>query len=345
MSPNPMVGAVFVVNDRIVSKGWHEVFGGSHAEVIALKDISREMGEKGSLYVNLEPCCFTGKTPPCTRMILEKGVPHVIVGMLDPNPRVNGKGVEFLRQNGVKVDFNVMENKCRELNRPYIKYITQGIPEVILKAATTLDGRIATCATDSRWISGQKARTYTHRMRAEFDAVMVGVGTVLADNPLLTVRHIKGRNPLRVIVDTNLKTPLSAKILINDPETKTIIFAGDHLPPEKLEEYNRGDNKIIPIGRAGDGHLDLEQIMLNLGTMGIASVIVEGGSYLFTSLLKSKIADRLVAVIAPKVIGGDGVPFIRELGIKSMESVESWRLNRVKRLDNDIMLEIFLKEY
>lgn len=340
-----MVGAVLVVDNQIVSEGWHRRHGGPHAESAALKDIPPEVGCQGTLYVNLEPCCFTGKTPPCTELIIKKRIPRVIVGMADPNSLVNGKGLQILRNQGIEITTGILENECRELNRSYCKYITTGLPEIILKTAATLDGRIGTKTTDSRWITGIRARTFTHKMRAEIDAVMVGIGTVLADDPQLTVRHVKGRNPVRVIIDTNLRTPIGSKVLNSGDKTKTYIFAGEKLDRSKIDLYSGSNCEVIQVGLDEQGHVDLEQVFKHLGGLGIASVMVEGGGTVFSGILKRRLADKIVAVIAPKIIGGDGIPLFKEIGIEKMSEVDTFMFNKIRRLGDDLMIEIVLKEH
>ncbi|NQS99000.1 MAG: bifunctional diaminohydroxyphosphoribosylaminopyrimidine deaminase/5-amino-6-(5-phosphoribosylamino)uracil reductase RibD [candidate division Zixibacteria bacterium] len=345
VSPNPKVGAVVMVNGEIISEGWHQKYGGRHAEVRALENLSSAQLREAILYVNLEPCCFQGKTPPCTELIIGKGVPQVVIGMLDPNPKVNGKGIEKLRQSGINVEVGVLERKCRELNRGYIKHITTGLPEVILKTAVSLDGRIGAVSGDSRWITGKPARIYMHKLRSEYDAIMVGVRTVLADNPMLNVRHIEGRSPLRVILDSRLRTPLNAKVLTEQEKLPTIIFTSDNVPQDKIGAYTDLGSKVIQTPLHPSGYLSLPDILKHLGRLGVTTVLVEGGATVFTSFLNQELADRLMVVIAPKIIGADGIPVIGNLGISRMSEVESWKFNRIKRLGGDVLLDIILKEY
>ena len=345
VSPNPRVGAVVVSGGRIIGEGYHERFGGPHAEVNALKDLQVEDLQTATLYVSLEPCCFMGKTPACSDLIISMKIPRVIIGMRDPNPQVDGCGIGILRDAGVEVKVGVLEKKCRELNRGYIKHITTGMPEVILKTANTLDGRIGTASGDSRWITGKTARTYTHCLRAKCDAILVGVNTVLADDPMLNVRHVEGRNPLRVIIDSRLRTPLRAKIVQDQETIPTIIFTGDQVTEEAAEVYRKLDCRVerVPFDRSG--YLSISQILKHLGGLGVTSLLVEGGATVFTSFLRQKLADRLITVVAPKIIGAEGIPAIGELGIGRMAEVETWKFRRVKKLGPDVMLDIILKEY
>lgn len=340
VSPNPRVGAVMVAGGEIISEGYHRFFGGPHAEVEALERLPRERLRSATLYLNLEPCCFRGKTPPCTELILGKGILRVVVGMKDPNPRVNGGGIEDLRRNGVEVKVGVLEKRCRELNSGYIKHITTGLPEVILKMANSIDGRIGTITKDSRWITGETARAYAHQMRAEVDAVLVGVGTVLADDPMLTVRHVEGVHPLRVILDSNLRTPLNSKVLTDQNQIPTVLFTSDETPRDRIALYEELGVKVVGVSlNPGEG-LSIDEILKHLGDSGVTSIMVEGGAEVFTSFLKKHLADRLIVVLAPKFIGADGVPVVGELGISDMSQVKECKFRRVKRLGEDVMLEI-----
>lgn len=345
VSPNPRVGAVVVSGGRIIGEGYHERFGGPHAEVNALRDLQAEDLREAALYVSLEPCCFQGKTPACSDLILSMKIPRVVIGMTDPNPRVDGCGIGALREAGVEVKVGVLEKKCRELNRGYIKHITTGMPEVILKTANTLDGRIGTASGDSRWITGKTARTYTHSLRAKCDAILVGVNTVLADDPMLNVRHVEGRNPLRVIIDSKLRTPLKAKVVQDQETVPTIIYTGDNVSDEGVREYLSLGCRVEKVSFDQGGYLSLAQILKHLGGLGVSSLLVEGGAAVFTSFLQQKLADRLITVVAPKIIGAEGIPAIGELDISRMAEVERWKFKRVKKLGRDVMLDIILREY
>jgi len=345
VSPNPMVGAVVVVGGKIIGEGYHRYFGGPHAEVEALRGLTADQVSNSTLYLNLEPCCHWGKTPPCTDLILKMKVPEVVVGMIDPNPKVNCSGVEKLRANGLEVRVGVLEKKCRELNWAYLKRRSQGIPGVILKTANTIDGRIGTLTGDSRWITSKKARTFAHQLRAECDAIMVGIGTVLADNPMLTVRHVEGKNPLRVVLDKSLRTPLNSKVVESQETAPTIIFTQKNLDKDRAAQLEKIGVRIEPVELDDTGILSLNEILLNLGEKGIMTLMVEGGRAVFTSFIKQNIIDRLITVLAPKIIGSEGIPVFGELGIKAMSEVEEWRFNRVKRIGPDVMFEIIHREY
>jgi len=345
VSPNPRVGAVVVSAGEIIAEGYHQYFGGPHAEVQALRGLNKEQLSQATLYINLEPCCFTGKTPACSDLILKMGLPRVVIGMVDPNPRVNHCGIDALRKGGVEVKIGVSENQCRELNRSYIKFITTGLPEVILKTAISLDGRIASHSGDSRWITGKTARTFTHSLRAEYDAILVGVGTVLADNPMLNVRHISGRNPLRLILDSRLRTPLNFNVALNQNTLPSIFFTAEDVEADHIIHYINQGCKVVKVPRHNSHYLSLSFILKHLGSLGVTSVLVEGGAAVFTGFIQQELADRLFAVIAPKIIGADGVPVIGNLSLGRMAEVQSWKFRRIKRLGTDVLLDIILKEY
>ena len=263
-------------------------------------------------------------------------------GMLDPNPKVNGKGVKILRDAGVNVEVGLLEHQCREINFGYIKRMEKGLPGVMCKIAISLDGRIGTSTKDSRWITGKAARIYAHKLRAEFDAILIGVGTVLADDPMLNVRHIEGNQPLRVIMDSNLRTPLTAKILQNQSNTPTVIFISEQVEDDRIAGFIKLGAKVEKTALDKEGNLSIVEILKHLSVLGVTNIMVEGGAAIFTSFLKEKLVDRLNVVIAPKLIGSDGIPAIKELGISKMSDVEEWNFRTVKRMGEDVLLEIVL---
>jgi diaminohydroxyphosphoribosylaminopyrimidine deaminase/5-amino-6-(5-phosphoribosylamino)uracil reductase len=317
VSPNPMVGAVVVKDGEIVGTGYHRNFGGDHAEVEALREAGH-LARGATLYCTLEPCSHFGKTPPCVNRIIESGVAKVIIGSIDPNPLVNGRGAKILREHGIEVQSGLLEEACHELNESYFKFITTRLPFVTLKVAQSLDGKIADAAGRSRWISNEQARRLVHRWRWQSDAVLVGIGTVLADDPQLTVREESGPQPRRIVVDTNLRLPLTAAILNDAHVSQTIVAIGqDCKEREKMAEIESRGAKIWPIRTAPAGSLDMRHLMERIGQEGIASVFVEGGRRLFSSLLEGRFADRLKCFIAPKLLG-DGIPAFQGLPIHSM---------------------------
>ncbi|MEY8356860.1 bifunctional diaminohydroxyphosphoribosylaminopyrimidine deaminase/5-amino-6-(5-phosphoribosylamino)uracil reductase RibD [Lachnospiraceae bacterium 54-53] len=301
VSPNPLVGAVIVKDGRVIGEGWHEHFGGPHGERNALAACTESPGG-ADLYVNLEPCCHYGKTPPCTEAIMESGIRRVVVGTEDPDPRVAGKGIRLLRENGIEVETGVMKQECEELNRVFFHFVKSGTPYVVMKYAMTMDGKIATAAGNSRWITGERAREKVHEDRNRYSAVMAGVGTVLSDDPLLTCRMPGGRNPVRIICDTRLRTPLASMVVRTAGAVPTVIATGCRAE-EALRPYCEAGCRVLPVP-APDGKLDLKVLMEKLGETGIDSVLLEGGGTLNWSALKSGIVNRVQAYIAPKLFGG-----------------------------------------
>ncbi len=299
-SPNPLVGAVIVNGGRIIAEGWHRKAGTPHAEIHAL-NMAGELAKGATMYVTLEPCSHFGRTPPCANRIVESGVKRVVVAMTDPNPLVAGRGIEILRAAGIAVDVGILENDARRLNEVFIKYITKKIPFVTAKFASSLDGKIATVSGESQWISGEKSRAFTHHLRDISDGIMVGVGTVLADNPSLTTRLENGKNPVRIVIDSRARTPLDAKIL-TDKLTETIIAVTANAPAEKISALENAGAKIIV---AGDGErVDLKILMAELAKLEITSILLEGGGTLNFSMIRAGLVDKVYAFIAPKILGG-----------------------------------------
>jgi diaminohydroxyphosphoribosylaminopyrimidine deaminase/5-amino-6-(5-phosphoribosylamino)uracil reductase len=336
VSPNPMVGAFLVKDDKIVGEGFHQVFGGKHAEVVAL-DRAGEGLEGETLYVNLEPCSHYGKQPPCVDRIVESGVKRVVIGTQDPNPLVNGKGIDLLRNHGIDVRVGVLENECRALNEAYFKHVVRGLPLTTLKIAQTLDGKIATNNGDSQWITSERARRYVHKMRSQNDAVLVGIGAVLSDDPELTVRLVKGVNPKRVILDSNLRMPLNARLLSGPLVYKTIIATTLNASWEKIKSIEEGGATVWVIESNAEGRVDLPTLWKKLGQEGIASVLVEGGSQVFSACLKAKLVDKIAVFIAPKILG-DGLNAIQHLEIKDLDHSINLRDFRKQQIGDDVLL-------
>ncbi|BAT71385.1 diaminohydroxyphosphoribosylaminopyrimidine deaminase/5-amino-6-(5-phosphoribosylamino)uracil reductase [Thermosulfidibacter takaii ABI70S6] len=333
VSPNPMVGAVVVSPDgEILAEGYHRKFGDLHAERIALKKLNFK-AHGAILYVNLEPCCHYGKTPPCTEAIIESGIKRVVVGVLDPNPKVAGKGVDILKKHGIEVKVGVLEKQCYWLNRGFFKWVRKGIPYVILKWAQTLDGNIATIGGDSKWISGKVALRYAHKLRAESDAVLVGKGTVLADDPQLTVRLVKGKNPMRVVLDSNLSVPVDRKIF--DTSAKTVVFT---VRPNHQKEKVLSEKGIeIVATTSDDGNVNLIKVLEELGKKGVTKLLVEGGSKVHASFIKSKLFDEIQVVVAPKIVG-EGKPPVADLNILKIDDALKLSFSCVRRLREDLLV-------
>ncbi|MDH4101157.1 MAG: bifunctional diaminohydroxyphosphoribosylaminopyrimidine deaminase/5-amino-6-(5-phosphoribosylamino)uracil reductase RibD [Nitrospirota bacterium] len=301
-SPNPLVGAVVVKKGLIVGEGYHQRAGGPHAEVIALEGAGKKAAG-ATLYISLEPCCHTGKkTPPCTGAIIASGVKRVVVAMKDPNPKVSGRGIQQLRDAGIEVSVGTLGPEAQRLNEIFRKYITTGTPFVRLKIAETLDGKIATASGESQWITGEAARKHGHRLRSWSDAILVGVNTVIHDDPLLTVRSVKGKAPLRIVVDSTLRTPVTAKIVAENP-VNTIIASTSAAPPQKVQSLRERGVEVLTVEDEA-GKVSLPALMKALGERGITSVLIEGGAEIAAAALKSGIVDRVFFFIAPKIMGG-----------------------------------------
>lgn len=337
VNPNPLVGAVIVKDGNIIGQGWHEKYGGWHAERNAIKNCS-ESPNGSTMYVTLEPCCHYGKTPPCTEVILQSGIKKVVIGCLDPNIMVSGKGISILRNAGVKVVTGVLQDKCIELNEVFFHYIQTKTPYVVMKYAMTMDGKIATVNGDSKWITGQKARENVHKSRNQYSSIMVGVGTVIADNPSLTCRITEGRNPIRIICDTNLNTPIDSTIVTTAKDIKTIIATAcdNH---ENYKPYHANGCELL-IVNLKDNHIDLNHLMLELGKTGIDSILLEGGSTLNFSALQSGIVNRIQAYISPKLFGGDQAKTpVGGVGIQKVNACYSLKKQTITKFDEDILIE------
>ena len=344
-SPNPMVGAVVVRDGEIVGEGFHPKAGEPHAEVFALRDAG-ERAKGADLYVTLEPCCHHGKTPPCTDAVIRSGVRRVFAAMVDPNPQVAGQGIECLRAAGIEVHVGILESEARKLNEAFIKRVTTGLPFVLWKSAMTLDGKIATRTGDSRWVTGEKARKKVHRLRNRYDAVLTGIGTVLADDPELTVRDINRKdaknakeiqNPVRIIVDSNARTLLTSRVL--NSAAKTIIAVTKHAPAEKVEALRNAGAELLVLSDI-DGCVDLRALMQKLAETGINSVLLECGGELAFSMLDAGLVDRGLVFIAPKIIGGrDAKTPVEGEGIELMRDALVTTAPKIRRFGDDIALE------
>lgn len=334
-SPNPMVGAVVVKNGKIVGKGYHKRHGDAHAEINAL-NYAGSKAKGATLYLNLEPCCHFGKTPPCTDAVIKAGIKRVVAGMVDPNPKVSGKGAEILRDAGIELRLGVLEEDCRRLNEGFIKRITTGRPFIILKIAASFDGKTATKNKESKWITSEASRRHVHRLRGQVDAIMTGIGTVLADDPLLTPRAGKvKRAPLRVIVDSLLRVPASAKVV----GSNTLFVATDNAPAKAMEELESKGSEV-ELFKSNKGKVDLNLVMEHLGMRGISSLLVETGPGLSGALLEEGLVDKVLFFYAPKIIGGLGAPgMVGGGGIERLSEAISLKDIKVRRCAEDIMIE------
>ena len=342
-SPNPMVGAVIVKEGKVVGTGFHKALGEAHAEVVAI-DKAGDSAKGATLYVTLEPCNHTGRTPPCTGKIVDANISRVVVAMKDPNPDVKGGGIDYLKQHGIDIVLGVCKDKAKKLNEAFIKYVGTKRPFVIIKCAATLDGRIATKTGDSRWVSGKESRAFVHRLRHAVDAIMIGINTVKQDDPSLTTRlnDLKGHDPFRIILDTHLAISENAKVLRLNSASDTIIVTGNSISEKKKTQI---ENKRIRIIKSPvkDGLIDLDSLMDRLGDFNITSVLIEGGSRVIAKALDEKIVDKIIFFYAPKIMGGDdGVPVCKGQGPDLMKDCIPVKDINVRRFGDDVMIEGYI---
>lgn len=343
VNPNPLVGAVIVKDNKIIGKGYHEKYGQAHAEVNAINRAKEEI--KGStMYVTLEPCSHYGKTPPCVDKIIENKISKVVIGTLDPNPLVSGNGVRKLRESGIEVVTGVLEDKCKKINEVFIKYITKKIPYVVLKSAMSLDGKIATYTGESKWITGEDSRKEVHRLRNKLSSIMVGVNTVIMDNPELTYRLGEGRNPVRIIVDSSLRIPTNSKVVSDNYRNNTIIATTELSSKDKVKELESLGVQVLII-KSKNNKVDLNDLAITLGEKGIDSILLEGGATLNYSALEAKIVDKIQIYIAPKLIGGETSKTpIGGKGIDVLKDVFKVSDIAMKSVGGDILIEGYLKK-
>ncbi|MBQ4347539.1 MAG: bifunctional diaminohydroxyphosphoribosylaminopyrimidine deaminase/5-amino-6-(5-phosphoribosylamino)uracil reductase RibD [Firmicutes bacterium] len=337
VNPNPLVGAVIVKDGKVIGEGWHERFGGLHAERNALANC-KSSPQGATIYVTLEPCCHWGKTPPCTDAIIESGISRVVVGSTDPNPKVAGEGLNILRGKGIKVKVGVLKEECDRLNDIFFHYILKKTPFVTLKYAMTMDGKIATHTGESRWITNETSRAHVHALRNRYAGIMAGIGTVLADDPLLTSRIPGGRNPLRIICDSHLRTPPDSQIAKTAKDVPTIIAFCD-APKERMAPLEAAGCELLCLP-AKNSHIDLAALMRVLGEREIDSVLLEGGGELNWSALKSGIVHKVMTYIAPKIFGGENSPSpVRGMGVELPEMGIILSKPFISWFEEDILLE------
>lgn len=353
VNPNPLVGAVIVKNNKIIGEGYHEHFGGPHAEVNAFanakenafKNVDYDV-EGATMYVTLEPCAHYGKTPPCAEAIVRNKIAKVVVGMIDPNPLVSGKGIEILKKAGIEVTTGIMEKEIRKTNEIFIKYITHKKPFCIMKTAMTMDGKIATSTGDSKWISNEKSRAYVHELRNMVTGIMVGIGTVLSDDPQLTTRRqgVISKNPIRIIIDSTAKIPLDSKALRCDEKTKTILVTTKFASDSKIEAIKQKGAEVI-VTPSKDKWVDLNYLMEELGARGIDSILLEGGSTLNYSALDKGIVDKVITFISPKMFGGTSCKTpVGGVGIDRVKDSIMIMDTKVTMFNEDIMIEGYIKK-
>ena len=342
-APNPLVGAVVVKNGRVIGEGYHRKYGELHAERNALAACTEDPAG-ATLYVTLEPCCHYGKTPPCTEIIIEKKIAKVVIGSRDPNPKVAGKGARILREHGIEVVEDYMREACDALNPVFFHYITTKTPYVVLKFAMTLDGKIATRTGASKWITGEAAQNHVHQLRGRYAGILAGIGTVLADDPMLNCRIDGAHQPLRIILDSHLRIPMGSRLVRSAKEYPLLIVCN-----ESTRDREEGTNRIQKLEEAGakvwtlpekNGHPDLNVLMQRLGEEKIDSVLIEGGGTVNEAALKAHIVHRVYAYIAPKIFGGeDAKTPVEGSGIRLPQECAKLRLAKITVLLNDMLLE------
>ncbi len=341
-SPNPLVGALIVKNSEIISTGYHQKAGTPHAEINALNSC-KESYRGATMFVTLEPCNHQGRTPPCTHAIVKSGIKRVVVGMIDPNPLVAGKGIDYLRSNNIEVVSGICAEECRSINLPFIKWITQKSPYVTMKAGLSLDGKIATSTGHSGWITNHKSRRFVHKIRDRVDGILVGIGTALADDPSLTTR-LPGdghQDPTRIILDSRLRLPDTAKMLHLGSKAPTLIYCGpDADSQQKLKLENAGAQiKAVPVRE--DGQLDLKVVLKNLAKKEITSLLVEGGSQVHSSFLNNGLVDQVNLFYGSFFLGSDGISVVGKLGLDRVDQAKKLVDLKTRRFGDDIMVKGF----
>ncbi|HEX9061157.1 MAG TPA: bifunctional diaminohydroxyphosphoribosylaminopyrimidine deaminase/5-amino-6-(5-phosphoribosylamino)uracil reductase RibD [Clostridia bacterium] len=342
-NPNPLVGAVIVKNGEIIAEGWHDVLGGDHAEVAAFKN-AKESVKGSTMYVNLEPCSHFGRTPPCARAIIDRGVSNVVISMCDPNPKVSGNGIRMLKEAGICVYTGVLESEAARLNEIFIKYITKKKPFVIMKTAMTLDGKTASFSGDSKWITGEDSREFVHVLRDRVSSIMVGINTVLADDPSLTTRlpFKECKDPVRIIADSKGRIPLNCKVINSSSPAGVILATAKELDKDREEKLKDKNVRIISTSDAS-GRVDLSKLMGELYLMEIDSVLIEGGGTLNASALEAGIVDKVFTFIAPKIIGGcNALTPVEGAGRKLMSEAYKLRDVSVTKFKDDILVEGYI---
>jgi diaminohydroxyphosphoribosylaminopyrimidine deaminase/5-amino-6-(5-phosphoribosylamino)uracil reductase len=341
---NPCVGAVIVKDSRMIGRGWHKAFGSDHAEIVALKEAG-DSADGADIYVTLEPCSTYGKTPPCTKAIIESGIKRVFIGVADPKPAHAGRAIKLLRNSGIEVTLGICHKKCSKLIENFTKFIDTAIPYVTVKIAQSLDSKIATSAGESKWITSHESQVASHALRRENDAVAVGIGTVLADDPELTVRHVEANiQPICVVFDSNCRIPLESKLVTgcmrND---RTLIVAtSKKAKQEKIDELVKRNVKIIT---AGDDKVDVLETLKKLGELNVMNLMVEGGAELITSFLKAKQVDRMCIFVAPMMIGCDGKSAIGKIGAKYISEAIKFKNISCEMIGCDCRINGILNEY
>lgn len=336
-SPNPLVGAVIVKDNRVVGCGWHRKAGTPHAEVHALNQAG-ELAQGADVYVTLEPCAHYGKTPPCAKALVEAKVKNVYGGLLDVNPKVAGKGFKILEDAGIHVEYGFLQDELRKQNEVFFKWIEHKKPFVVLKAAMTLDGKIATATGQSKWITNETSRAYGYKLRDIYDGIMVGINTVIEDNPMLTARVDGGKNPIRIVVDSSLRIDINANV-VQDKSAKTIVATIDKADKDKILKLQAQDVDVIVVDKDENDKVDIEKLLDILGQQNICSILVEGGATLSGSFVARKLVDKVYFFIAPKIVGGkEAKTPVAGTGILNLQEALALKDIQIEKLEEDILI-------
>lgn len=336
-SPNPLVGAVIVKDNRVVGCGWHRKAGTPHAEVHALNQAG-ELAQGADVYVTLEPCAHYGKTPPCAKALVEAKVKNVYGGLLDVNPKVAGKGFKILEDAGIHVEYGFLQDELRKQNEVFFKWIEHKKPFIVLKAAMTLDGKIATATGQSKWITNETSRAYGYKLRDIYDGIMVGINTVIEDNPMLTARVDGGKNPIRIVVDSSLKIDINANV-VQDKSAKTIIATTDKADKDKILKLQAQDVDVIVVDKDENDKVDIEKLLDILGQQNICSILVEGGATLSGSFVAKKLVDKVYFFIAPKIVGGkEAKTPVAGTGILNLQEALALKDIQIEKLEEDVLI-------
>lgn len=336
-SPNPLVGAVIVKDNRVVGCGWHRKAGTPHAEVHALNQAG-ELAQGADVYVTLEPCAHYGKTPPCAKALVEAKVKNVYGGLLDVNPKVAGKGFKILEDAGIHVEYGFLQDELRKQNEVFFKWIEHKKPFIVLKAAMTLDGKIATATGQSKWITNETSRAYGYKLRDIYDGIMVGINTVIEDNPMLTARVDGGKNPIRIVVDSSLRIDINANV-VQDKSAKTIVATTDKADKDKILKLQAQDVDVIVVDKDKNDKVDIEKLLDILGQQNICSILVEGGATLSGSFVAKKLVDKVYFFIAPKIVGGkEAKTPVAGTGILNLQEALALKDIQIEKLEEDILI-------
>lgn len=336
-SPNPLVGAVIVKDNRVVGCGWHRKAGTPHAEVHALNQAG-ELAQGADVYVTLEPCAHYGKTPPCAKALVEAKVKNVYGGLLDVNPKVAGKGFKILEDAGIHVEYGFLQDELRKQNEVFFKWIEHKKSFIVLKAAMTLDGKIATATGQSKWITNETSRAYGYKLRDIYDGIMVGINTVIEDNPMLTARVNGGKNPIRIVVDSSLKIDINANV-VQDKSAKTIVATTDKADKDKILKLQAQNVDVIVVDKDENDKVDIEKLLNILGQQNICSILVEGGATLSGSFVAKKLVDKVYFFIAPKIIGGkEAKTPVAGTGILNLQEALALKDIQIEKLEEDILI-------